>query len=258
MIHAMKRKVVLIFVWVTRTARTGSGSARSCLVQWSTSHFPKHGNSRYTLGLNGIPTKALEAQPHGMNGSLTSELEQSLELISAHCPGPHPYEDHDKRGKGNDEYAHVFGIFSIDVGYHLAHGGHKEYANEGSHGIQYAGSQLSQIEMRSRFGTVVNKKVKLKVSACLFGESNIALSVVLPSTVDGEAPVPLPASQNKYPHITVWFGEGSVAADSNKLPDMVAAGTAKALQPSNEIEMDGTLTFWLIDNPSPTPISTGS
>ena len=119
-------------------------------------------------------------------------------------------------------------------------------------------SQLSQIEMRSRFGTVVNKKVKLKVSACLFGESNIALSVVLPSTVDGEAPVPLPASQNKYPHITVWFGEGSVAADSNKLPDMVAAGTAKALQPSNEIEMDGTLTFWLIDNPSPTPISTGS
>ena len=118
-------------------------------------------------------------------------------------------------------------------------------------------SQLSQIEMRSRFGTVVNKKVKLKVSACLFGESNIALSVILPSTVDGEGPypIPLPAPQNKYPHITVWFGDGSVAADSNKLPDMVAAGTAKAFQPSNEIEMDGTLTFWLIDNPSPAPIS---
>ena len=26
--------------------------------------------------------------------------------------------------------------------HHLAHGGHKEYANEGGHGIQYAGSQL--------------------------------------------------------------------------------------------------------------------
>jgi len=112
-------------------------------------------------------------------------------------------------------------------------------------------SQLSQIKMRSRFDTVVDKKVKLKISACLYCDSNVALSVVPPNTVEGELPVPLPASQNKYPHITVWFGEGSVAADSNKLPHKVAAGTARAFQPSEEMAIDGRLSYWFIDKPAP-------
>ena len=112
-------------------------------------------------------------------------------------------------------------------------------------------SQLSQIEMRSRFGSVVDKEVRLKVSACLYGDTNVALSVSLPKSIEGEIPVPLPTSKNKYPHITVWFAEGSEAADSNKLPGMVAAGTAKAFQPIEEIAIAGRLSYWLIDKPAP-------
>jgi hypothetical protein len=112
-------------------------------------------------------------------------------------------------------------------------------------------SQLSQIEMRSRFGNVVDKEVRLKVSACLCGDTNVALSVSLPKSIEGEIPVPLPTSENKYPHITVWFAEGSEAADSNKLPGMVAAGTAKAFQPTEEMAIAGRLSYWLIDKPAP-------
>ena len=112
-------------------------------------------------------------------------------------------------------------------------------------------SQLSQIEMRSRFGNVVDKEVRLKVSACLYGDTNVALSVSLPKSIEGEIPVALPTSENKYPHITVWFAEGSEAADSNKLPGMVAAGTAQAFQPIEEIAIAGRLSYWLIDKPVP-------
>mmetsp|Transcript_23540 Transcript_23540/g.48759 ORF Transcript_23540/g.48759 Transcript_23540/m.48759 type:complete len:234 (+) Transcript_23540:151-852(+) len=110
-------------------------------------------------------------------------------------------------------------------------------------------SQQSQMDMRSRFDTIVGKEVTINVTSCLYGKNNLALSVALPSSTIGELPIPLPASKNQYPHITIWFGEGAKAADSNVLPDLVSTGQAKMSQPPNVITVQGKLSYWMIDRP---------
>ena len=110
-------------------------------------------------------------------------------------------------------------------------------------------SQQSQMDMRSRFDTIVGKEVTINVTSCLYGKNNLALSVALPSTTMGELPIPLPASKNQYPHITIWFGKGAKAADSNILPDLVSTGQAKMFQPPNDTTVQGKLSYWMIDRP---------
>lgn len=110
-------------------------------------------------------------------------------------------------------------------------------------------TQQSQMDMRSRFGTVVDKDVELKITACLYGENNTALSVALPPGTMGDPSIPLPSSKNQYPHITIWFSEESVAADSSKLPDLVSTGEAKVFQPVSDITVQGKLSYWMIDRP---------
>ena len=99
----------------------------------------------------------------------------------------------------------------------------------------------SQDEMRLKYGEVEGHGAEVIVRAVLWDGKTAALEVELPKTTDEGTS--LPASFNKFTHITLWRQSGTVSARSNSLPDLVEKGKAQRVELSNTAKLKGRITL---------------
>ena len=103
-------------------------------------------------------------------------------------------------------------------------------------------SQLQQKAMRARFEPILGKEIDVIITGLVWNKSIAALSVDIAAKVEGGGEVP--KALNSFPHITVWHDKGVSAAESNKLPDLLASGNAESLTLPEPIVLKGKCSFW--------------
>ena len=106
-------------------------------------------------------------------------------------------------------------------------------------------SQLPQKSMRADYGPIVGEKVKVNIKGFAWNQRVGALSVEV--NAETESGRKVPKTQNDFPHITVWTDKGVSAAESNKLPDLLASGDAQQLVLPNVVTVPGSISFWSLN-----------
>jgi hypothetical protein len=107
-------------------------------------------------------------------------------------------------------------------------------------------SQLSQQTLYADYRDIIGHSLTLSITGILIGETVAALSVTLPAQSDTEPPCNVPPSQNTFPHITIWFGEGESASRANELPSLVEKREAVRLELKEPMQISGKFEFWYL------------
>jgi len=106
-------------------------------------------------------------------------------------------------------------------------------------------TRLSQLEIRTRFGTVLGRKVIVTVHGILFNRQMAALKVSLGPTCIGSPSIPVPVPLNSFVHITLWCQPGVNAVEANHLPMLYSLGQAcdYTLPGGGYIDLIGSVAF---------------
>jgi Fungal tRNA ligase phosphodiesterase domain len=101
---------------------------------------------------------------------------------------------------------------------------------------------MSQSELRTAFEPLVGLKVTIVITAFIWSKRNAAFAIRLPATTDSG--ILLPSCKNKFPHITIWHHEGTSAAESNNLPNLLATNEAQIIEFESTKEIQGVIQLW--------------
>jgi hypothetical protein len=101
---------------------------------------------------------------------------------------------------------------------------------------------VTQQFIHETFDSLCGKEVEVTVTGLLWSQHVAALAVFVPSsTIDG---CPLPASKNRFPHITLWHSRGVAPYSSNELRDLVHASRAELVSFDSPAVLQGKISFW--------------
>jgi hypothetical protein len=105
-------------------------------------------------------------------------------------------------------------------------------------------TRLSQLDLRTRFGSILGRKVMVRVHGILFNKQVAALKVSLGPACIGSPSIPIPAPLNTFVHITLWCFPGVSAVEANHLPMLYSMGQAYDFTLPNGgcIELIGTVS----------------
>ncbi|XP_077232996.1 tRNA ligase 1-like isoform X2 [Tasmannia lanceolata] len=106
---------------------------------------------------------------------------------------------------------------------------HVTLAHKRSHGVTAVAS----------YGVFLDQQVPINLTALLFSDKTAALDAQLGS-INGEKIT----SENQWPHVTIWTGEGASAKDANMLPQLLSEGKATRLDIDPPITIPGILEFY--------------
>ncbi|XP_048324076.2 tRNA ligase 1 isoform X1 [Ziziphus jujuba] len=106
---------------------------------------------------------------------------------------------------------------------------HVTLAHKRSHGVTAV----------ANYGIFLHKKVPVDLTALLFTDQVAAFEACLGS-VDGERIV----SENQWPHVTLWTGEGVAAKEANALPELLSEGKATCIEINPPVTISGILEFY--------------
>lgn len=99
-----------------------------------------------------------------------------------------------------------------------------------------------QSEFLSTFEPLSGSSVQVSATALLWSEDVMALEVrVAEETDDGTL---LPSLRNGFPHITVWFRQGTTAVEANELPRLYENNAAQRVELDTPVLLRGTVSLW--------------
>jgi len=103
-------------------------------------------------------------------------------------------------------------------------------------------SRMVQGDMISKYESLLNQTVGIRVVGLLWSDRIAALAIELPMTARNGTST-IPESSNAFSHITLWR-DGAKSMESNQLPKMVSQGEASEITFRHPFEVEGTFSFW--------------
>ncbi|XP_070006657.1 tRNA ligase 1-like isoform X2 [Nicotiana sylvestris] len=91
----------------------------------------------------------------------------------------------------------------------------------------------------AKYASFLDQRVPVELAALLFSEKLAALEAE-PGSVEGEKV----NSENQWPHVTVWTGEGVAVREANTLPQLLSQGKATRIDINPPVTITGNLEFF--------------
>jgi len=106
-------------------------------------------------------------------------------------------------------------------------------------------SQISQKELKEKFGMFLGMKFEVSVSGIHLCSTVAALDIADIHLVNKDLSLTgFPSCANSYPHITLWCSSGVKPQESNTLPEKFMNGEATRIIFAEPKKLSGTLSFW--------------
>ena len=106
-------------------------------------------------------------------------------------------------------------------------------------------SQMSQKQIREKFGMFLGVKFEVSVSGIHLCSAVAALDVADIHPLNKDLSLTdFPSCANSYPHITLWCSAGVKPQESNTLPEKIMNGEGTRIIFAEPKKLSGTLSFW--------------